>query len=336
MILGGGVFKSASVDTNILIIENRRPKEHKLKVAVCNNPDTINNSKLEFVIKKDLGKENWVVLSKAEKKIKEKIDKLGIPLRDWNVEINIGVMTGCNEAFIINNEQRDQFIKKDPNSVEIIRPILRGRDIRSYGYEFREKFLITTFPSSNIDIDEFPAIKDHLMDFGQQRLEQSGIPGSRRKSNYKWFETADCINYRDNFYKQKIVWQEISKKPKFHLDNDGFIILNSALMMVGDYSKYLTGYLNSKVAQWYFKLICTELDGTNRWLKYTISKLPVIDINLCSTLKQIEGLVIEIQESKQYIDPQNQKTIENKIDDIIYKAFNLSKDEVELIENGLI
>ena len=107
-------------------------------------------------------------------------------------------------------------------------------------------------------------------------------------------------------------------------------------MMVGDYSKYLTGYLNSKVAQWYFKLICTELDGTNRWLKYTILKLPVIDINLCSTLKQIEGLVIEIQESKQYIDPQNQKTIENKIDDIIYKAFNLSKDEVELIENGLI
>ncbi|MDR1466758.1 MAG: type II restriction endonuclease, partial [Treponema sp.] len=112
--------------------------------------------------------QSWVILSAIEQRIKEKIEKVGMPLKDWDIKIYRGVLTGCNEAFIIDSDKRKELIEKDANSAEIIRPILRGRDIRRYGYNFADLYVINThngIPNKNIppiDIKNYPAVKEHL------------------------------------------------------------------------------------------------------------------------------------------------------------------------------
>lgn len=118
--------------------------------------------------------DSWVILSPIEQQIKAKIEKVGTPLKDWDISIYRGVLTGYNEAFIIDGKKKDELIAADPRSAEIIRPLLRGRDIKRYSYEFADLWLIATFPSKNYNIDDYPAVKKYLLGFGKERLEQSG------------------------------------------------------------------------------------------------------------------------------------------------------------------
>ena len=105
-----------------------------------------------------------------------------MPLKSWDIKIYRGILTGYNEAFIIDGNKKDELIRSDPKSEEIIRPILRGRDIKRYSCQFADLWLIATFPSLKINIDEYPAIRQHLMSFGYTRLDQSGQPGARKKN----------------------------------------------------------------------------------------------------------------------------------------------------------
>ena len=119
------------------------------------------------------------------------------------MQINYGIKTGFNEAFIIDGAKRAELIAADPKSAEIIRPILRGRDIKRYNYEFADLYIIATFPAKHYDIDDYPAVKAHLLSYGIERLEQTGkeytIDGekikTRKKTNNQWFETQDSISY---------------------------------------------------------------------------------------------------------------------------------------------
>ena len=126
--------------------------------------------------------ESWLILSSIERSIKTKIEKVGVPLRDWDVRINRGILTGYNKAFIIDNKVKDELIAQDPRSADIIRPILRGRDIQKYKYKFAGLYLICTFPSKHYNINNFPAIKNYLLSFGKRKLEQSG----EKKVQYKF------------------------------------------------------------------------------------------------------------------------------------------------------
>ena len=118
-----------------------------------------------------------MILSPIEQRIKAKIEAVGTPLKDWDINIYRGILTGYNEAFIVDGKKKDELIAKDPKSAEIIRPLLRGRDIKRYGYEYADLHIITTFPSLKIDVDKYPAVKQHLLSFGYDRLKQTGEPG---------------------------------------------------------------------------------------------------------------------------------------------------------------
>ena len=167
--------------------------------------------------------DNWVLLNRIESSIKEKIEKYGIPLSKWNVSINYGIKTGYNDAFIIDEATKNTLITSDPKSAELIRPILRGKDIKRYSYNFANLYLICTFPSKHYNIDDYPAIKKYLLSFDKRRLAQTGeknidgIKGfnARKKTGNKWFETQDQINYSDDFYKQKLVWTPVNSEYKF-------------------------------------------------------------------------------------------------------------------------
>lgn len=155
--------------------------------------------------------ESWVILSPIERSIKQKIEAAGTPLKDWDIKIYRGVLTGYNDAFIISTGKRDEILAncqtedERKRTAELIRPILRGRDIKRYAYDWANLWLIATFPSRQYDIEEFPAVKAHLLSYGKERLEQTGkkytINGTeikaRKKTSNKWFETQDNISYWD-------------------------------------------------------------------------------------------------------------------------------------------
>ena len=222
--------------------------------------------------------ESWVILSEIEQRIKTKIEAVGTPLRDWDIQINYGIKTGFNEAFIINGEKRKELIAQDPKSAEIIRPILRGRDIKRYSYEFADLYIITTFPSLKIDIESYPAVKQYLMGFGYDRLKQTGEKGARKKTNNKWFETQDSIGYWEDFYKQKIVYQELTQGGCFYLDKEAkFFVSNTGYLITGNDLEYLILFLNSKFVEFIFKsFYSVSLGGSGiRWLAQCIENLPI-------------------------------------------------------------
>ena len=202
-----------------------------------------------------------MILSPVEQSIKRKIESIGTPLKDWNIKIYRGILTGYNEAFIIDGEKKDELISADPKSAEIIRPILRGRDIKRYGFDFADQYIIATFPSKNYNIDDYPAVKEYLLSFGIERLEQSGkqytingeIVKSRKKTNNKWFETQDSISYWDDFSKQKIVWKRIGSILRFCYDESGMFCLDSTCFATGDKLKFLTLLLNSPLGRYLLK-----------------------------------------------------------------------------------
>ena len=212
-----------------------------------------------------------------------------------------------------------------------IRPILRGRDIKRYGYEFDDQYIIATFPSRQYNIDDYPALKEFLLSFGIERLEQTGKEyiiddekvRARKKTNNKWFETQDSISYLDEFSKTKIVWIELSDESKFAICDD-LVPLNTVFFLTGEHLHHILGMLNSKLIHWYFTtcLGTSSGVGTNRWLKYTIEQLPLVPYS-DDTLSQ---LVIERLSPETEIDK-----CEERIDSLICELYGLSLDEMSFI-----
>lgn len=262
---------------------------------------------------------------------------MGTPLKDWDINIYRGILTGYNEAFIINGSTKDGLIKEDPKSAEIIRPILRGRDIKRYGYEYADLYLIATFPSLKLDIEKYPAVKKHLLSFGMQRLEQTGkeyklngeIVKARKKTNNKWFETQDSISYWEDFSKQKIIYPEITKFLNFYLDEQDFLVNNKCFILTGPHLPFLTAFLNSSLFKFCFKDNFPELLGGTRELrKIFLEQLKVIQVSV-KTNKEFEKMVFKLQDLSKKQKPIRE--IEIEIDEKLFDLYSLTKDEREAI-----
>jgi len=252
---GYKVFESATVDTNILIFRKKAKQIYKdQKTAIACTVDKDFNPKIDIgryldangIEFTNLSEESWIISSKAEFEIKKRIEEIGTPLKDWDISINFGIKTGYNKAFIIDGAKKDELIAKDPKSVEIIKPILRGRDIKRYKAVFADLWLIATFPALNLNIDSYPAVKNYLKSFGK-RIEQTGEAGSRKKTNNKWFETQDQIGYYQEFEKEKIVWKRIGSVIRFSFSKQSELCLDSTVIATGKDVKYLSALLNSKL-----------------------------------------------------------------------------------------
>jgi len=210
--------------------------------------------------------DSWTILSPIEQSIKRKIEKVGTPLKDWDIQINYGIKTGFNEAFIISTEKREEILancqteEEQTRTDELIRPILRGRDIKRYGYEWAELWLIATFPSRHYNIEEYPAVKQYLLSFGIERLEQTGkthiVNGekvkSRKKTHNKWFETQDSISYWDLFFQPHICWKAVGRNLSFaKVDSGIFLTAPASFISAGEYNDYLLALLCSDVSKFF-------------------------------------------------------------------------------------
>ncbi len=204
---------------------------------------------------------SWVVLSSIEMSIKKKVESIGTPLKDWNIQIYRGILTGRNEAFIISPDTREKILNNCLTGDErtrtdaIIRPVLRGRNIDRYSYKWAGEYLIATFPSRHYNIDEYPSLKSYLLSFDKRVLAQSGekdidgIKGknARKKTCNKWFETQDSIGYWDNFSKQKIAYRQVSTSMDACLVESGYLFNDKCYFIVGEHLIYLLCVLNSSL-----------------------------------------------------------------------------------------
>ena len=275
--------------------------------------------------------DSWVILSPIEQNIKRKIEAVGTPLKDWDIQINYGIKTGFNDAFIISTDKRNEILAncqtedERQRTAELIRPILRGRDIKRYGYDWAKLYIIATFPSRHYDIDKYPAVKDYLLSFGLERLEQTGkthkLNGetikARKKTSNKWFETQDSISYWDDFSKPKIVWGNLNLKASFALVEDNSFI-NAPSPMIVPASNYLLGILNSKLADYYIRRLgVTRNGGYFEYKPMFIEQLPVpVD---CKFKTIIEEAV--------------SRRDERQIDKNVYAMYGLSSEEIHYIES---
>ena len=284
------------------------------------------------------GSDSWVILSPIEQSIKRKIEAVGTPLKDWDVQINYGIKTGYNDAFIISTEKREEILAncqsedERKRTAELIRPILRGRDIKRYGYNWAGLYLIATFPSRHYDIEQYPAVKNYLLSFGIERLEQTGKEHNmngekikaRKKTNNKWFETQDSISYWEDFSKPKIVYPNMTKYMPFVYDEANFLTNQKCFIITGQNMAYLTAFLNSSVFKYCFRDSFPELQGGTRELsKIFFDKIPVKQVSL----EQNEWF------RKIINSVQSDYTIEQtkSIDDMLFDLYNLTPEERKII-----
>jgi adenine-specific DNA-methyltransferase len=266
----------------------------------------------------------------VEQRIKEKIELIGKPLKEWNINIYRGVLTGYNDAFIIDGNKKQELITIDPKSAEIIRPILRGRDIKRYTHDFADLWIIATFPSLKIDIERYPAIKEHLLGFGYGRLNQSGESGARKKTNNQWFETQDSIMYWEDFSKQKIVWGNLNLKASYSIAPNNMYV-SAPCPMIVPASKYLLAFLNSKVADYYVRSLgVTRNGGYFEYKPMFIEKLP-IPIGSENTTSMFDDLISTIIQAKQ--NNVDTGVEEEMIDNMIFDIYNLDEEEKQFIKS---
>jgi len=274
---GFRVFESATVDTVIVIGEKEKPISNKIHICSIGNDFNKEKSLYDYCKEKGFEFPQEKLLSEVwtfeDLDIKEKIEKIGTPLKDWDVNINYGIKTGFNDAFIIDEKTRQKILNNCKTEEErkrtkaIIKPVLRGRDIKRYYYKWAGLYLIATFPSLNLNIDDYPALKEYLKTFGR-KLEQTGQTyidpktgkkvKTRKKTSNKWFETQDNIAYWKEFEKEKIVWTPVDSEYKFaYLPIEAYL-LNSIFMITPKYEgnkflKYLLAVLNSKLIRQYIQ-----------------------------------------------------------------------------------
>ncbi len=301
--------------------------------------------------------DSWVILSPIEQSIKYKIESVGKPLKDWDIQINYGIKTGFNEAFIISTEKRDEILSncqtedERKRTAELIRPILRGRDIKRYGYDWANLWLIATFPSKQYNIDLYPAVKkyllsfardylivnknewltnEHLEDFCKQKLAQSGqyiridgkyiydIKGNkekgRKKTSNKWFETQDSISYWDLFFHPHLCWKAVGRNLAFASVEGGiFLTAPASFISAGVYNETILHYLCSNVGTYFiYKNSDTTGAGDIMLNIQSLIKFPIPIGKL-----EIEGLS------------------DDEINNYIYKIFGFTNAEIAYIENQI-
>ena len=328
---GSQIFDTATVDTNILMFS--KDKNRQQTQACIIKEKVLNNLSIffrQYAATTEFGtSESWVVLSDIEKGIKAKIEAIGTRIKDWDINIYRGVLTGYNEAFIIDKKKKEQLIAEDPKSAEIIRPILRGRDIKRYTYDFADLWLINTHNGIKekglkpVEINDYPAIKQHLDKYYTQlvkRTDKGDTP----------YNLRNCA-YMEDFNSQKIIWIELVDKGRFALDvSDNYLTLNGTFIMIGEDLEFICSILNNPVSSWHFNTFCISSGvGTNQWRELYVKELyiPNIPKHEQQPLLDIFNELMILEKTKQNIDHKIKE-----MNNMVYSIFKLTPEEIAFID----
>ena len=267
----------------------------------------------------------WVILSPIEQSIKQKIEAVGTPLKDWDINIYRGVLTGCNEAFIISTEKRDEILAncqtedERKRTEELIRPILRGRDIKRYGYNWANLWLINSHNGirgklERIHIEDYPAVKEHLDQYWDKiskRADKGDTP----------YNLRNCA-YLEDFSKPKVMWKIIGCNINFSFDETNKVCNNAVDIMTGKRNQLLqfVGLMNSKLFDWYLKLTTeAEVQGGGIQLYVTTLEKTLLKLDFPNNLNEV---------TEQRL---NGLVSDEDVDKTIYSLYNLTKEEIDFI-----
>lgn len=343
------VFESATVDTSIMnFIKQTPPKENSFNYyePAPNDKDDLKSTPSLLMKQNALSTESFIFANATLLDLRDKIESIGTPLKDWDIQIYRGILTGANEAFIIPTEKRDAILNACKTQEErerteaLIKPILRGKDIKRYSYEWADLWVINTHNGYTsalkskippIDIEKYPATKAHLdahLDTIATRCDQGDTP----------YHLRNCA-YLEDFEKEKIVYPCImAKEPCFVYEEKGFYAPAPANIITGDKIeiKYLTALLNSKCI--YFAMRKFYMGGgiegelkTNNLEKIPIPKITKSNKPTADKITDGAKQILALKEK----DPKaNTQKLEKEIDALVYRLYHLTDEEIKIIEDG--
>ncbi|WQT03064.1 class I SAM-dependent DNA methyltransferase [Helicobacter pylori] len=358
------VFESAAVDTSIMNFIKQTPSkesEFKYYEPTPDDKDDLKSAHPLPMKQNALSTESFIFANATLLDLRDKIESVGTPLKDWDIQIYRGILTGANEAFIIPTEKRDAILNACKTQEErkrtdaLIKPILRGKDIKRYSYEWANLWVIFIpwhFPNTdnpkNMEENEqdfsihYPIIYTHLLSHKDKLLKRNKDETGKR---YEWY----CLqrwaaNYYQDFEKEKIVYGEIVQEPRFYLDNGEcelgvFYAEATSFILTGEHLHYLLGMLHSKLITFAFKTFYAGGglgESGYRYKKAFIERLPIPKITT-----QNQELADKITDGAKQIlalkekDPKaNTQELEKEIDALVYQLYNLTDEEIKTIEDG--
>ena len=328
--MGKDVFENAIVDTSVLIV-----REGSGNATTCDAVDMDKLDATDFPPDARLwgqtrpdGEKPWSILSHAEHSVMDKMKARGTPLKGWDVAINYGIKTGYNEAFIIDDAVRQALIAEDSKSAEIIKPILRGRDIQRYRAKWAGLWLIDTHNGYGnipaVNIDNYPAIKSHLDGF-YPRLEK------RQDKGRTPYNLRNCA-YHTEFYKEKLFWMDLTEQGRFAYDEGEMFCADTAFMMSGQSIKYLCAILNSNLITWFMRnTALTSGMGVTRWKRFVVETIPIPKIPVAEQRPFIR-LVDSILSAKADDPEADTDEQEAEIGRLVYELYGLTVEEIGAVE----
>ncbi|NJM80093.1 MAG: hypothetical protein HC854_11605 [Flavobacterium sp.] len=310
------MFEAAVVDSNIIL--TRKLKSLNISIPSIDLSNEINI--VDFSIYNDSFvniepkiDDVWSISSKAEQSLKLKFDKKGTPLKDWDLKFNRGILTGYNDAFIIDNATKESLIHSDNTNIHLIKPILAGKDIQRYKIDFNNLYIITTFPSLKIEIDSFPTLKNYFKNFGKKiyqigehYINEIGVKDkTRKKTSNKWFETQDTISYHKEYSLPKIFYREISDDMNAVYTEHEIYTNNKAYIITGESLKYLCCFLNSKL---FNKMVLSQTSNLGGKGEAFMKEVSVPKINYDDQIPFIEKADIMLTLNKDLQEKNNKFT----------------------------
>jgi hypothetical protein len=328
------VFSSAIVNSVITIVSKGNSEKESMTTVTNRSWDT---GSLEEYISENafvlpvsrFSQSNWILENAEILSVLDKINAVGKSLESLGAKIRLGIATGANNAFLLSEEQRSQFVAQNPQNNEIIKPILRGRNIERYSYEKPTEYVILSKNGVNLPND-YSDLAEHLDSFGPT-FKNRGAKGRF------WWNLRACDFY-DDFQKEKIIWIELTDKGRFALCEEEIYLINSAYFMLppSSYdSRFILGLLNSKLIEFFVhKYAATSGMGTIRWINSIVSTIPIPAVD-SGRQKPIVDLVDRIIVAKAANPTADTSALESEIDRMVYALYGLSKEEIYIIENKL-
>ena len=334
--MGKDVFENTIVDTSVLLLrEGRRGTGGHVVDAIDMDKLKMKDFPPERTLwgkTRPKGEEPWSILSRTETRVMEKLQACGTPLKEWDVAINMGIKTGYNEAYIIDDATREDLITQFQSSEEIIKPVLRGRDIKRYQADWQGLWLIDTHNGYGnipaVNIGKYPAIKNHLDKFYpklQKRQDKGRTP----------YNLRNCA-YHQIFDKEKLFWMHMAPSGRFAYSGaETYFCNQKAFVITGISLKYLCAILNSRLITWKVNnTAVTTGMGLIQWDKFVVERLPIPKI-AAATQRPITRLVDRILKAKASDPAADTSKQEAKIDQLVYELYGLTRKEIRAIEESI-
>lgn len=358
------VFPAAVVFVNILMFRNESNNNQMngvkaqadFQIGKTPLADYVNEKSVEL---KNLNDDNWSVAEKLDFEITKRVEEVGIAIKNWDLKFFRGITSGFTHAFHITEDDRATLIRQDKKSKEIIKPLLRGKDIKRWKYDYQKLYIINSHNGvreeniPRIDVEnDYPAIYKYLLQFYDKKSPKAvrNEDGTyqtlkdRQDQGDHWTNLRNCA-FIQEFEREKIIWIEISDRANYCLDTEGHYLTNSAYFITGKNLKYLLALLNSRLMDFYFFQKTAQIaGGRKRYTKQYVELLPIPQLDDEILIRKfeiiVEYLIFLNDVTKPQVNPYTENTklapvFEDVLNMMVYELYfkdHMKEEEIDVLK----